>query len=170
MRPYRTGTSLASLEPKQARDRAAPKWPWVLLMILLLSLLTASPRPGRGVSLEFLVSRLTSIREVRKTLVEKRLSQSLEVASNLAGTPWIDRALEDFRSSMISRGVGGAAYQEVWSRHSSRIIGWASEVDNLYDLLLVDHEGLVVYSLRREKDFGARLTDPSLKSTAIAVC
>ncbi len=116
-----------------------------------------------------LFATLREVREERKIAVQKYLAVREAHVLDLARDPAIAESLRRFSSVWEHSGPKSPAYSSVESEFAEILAGFASRYD-YYDVFLIDGQGRIVYTLKKEDDFGADLDCQPYRDMAIGQC
>ncbi|MEO5348679.1 MAG: methyl-accepting chemotaxis protein [Magnetococcus sp. YQC-3] len=116
---------------------------------------------------------LDSVRESRKHGVEKYFRERLDDVTVLAETVAVADTLKSARRlwqeyQKSGRKVGGPEWQTALQTPLSHFLEQYKKQYGFYDLLLIDAEGRVVFTVAREPDLGEDLLHGSLQGSGLA--
>ncbi|MCF8083235.1 MAG: hypothetical protein K9M96_09080 [Deltaproteobacteria bacterium] len=115
--------------------------------------------------------KLEAVQEIKKNQIESYFSERMADVTVLSKNNTVFNALKEFEASFIADGnkVGGT----VWEFAQDKFGQWLTEYKERYgyfDLLLINKDGDVVYSVAKEADLGQNLTTGKLKESPLGKC
>jgi methyl-accepting chemotaxis protein len=110
--------------------------------------------------------KLKAIAEIKADRVEAFFSRQSVYASTLADLRGVQEALTAFEG-VWDEGIESPAYAEVDAVWSADMVNYAKSLE-FDDLLLIDHDGNVVYSLAKEAELGTNLISGPYKDANLA--
>ena len=110
-------------------------------------------------------AKLQTLRVERKELVEDKLLRMREKVRDSVSNPALVGAFDRFLS-MVGQGGSVGRLDELEDKELDR--EYLEQYYYFYDILFVDRDGLVFYTIRRESDLGKNLFRSELSSTLLA--
>lgn len=113
------------------------------------------------------LAQLTSIRDVKKDMVQRYLSEREIHAAVLATNPVVTDGLMRFRQARESQGIGSPLWSEVEAEVAPFLNSYASQY-GYRSFYLIDRDGTVLYNSAGDNDIGSNLLNGNLQDSNLA--
>lgn len=144
-------------------------WSFILgsLVPLIVVLLITYQNFSNGLQQQ-IENNLIAISDGRAMLLRRTLDDIAAFIRERASGATVLEAFEQLNTSFKNDGPKSKAYKALDTKYRGIFQRYFDLTDYLCDMLLVSKEGTVIFSMRREKDFGENIQKSFLKGTNLA--
>ena len=114
--------------------------------------------------------QLTSIREVKKAQIQDYFLRNTSNLKVISGNRAVSEALGYFSMTFDEEGVVNQKLFDYYEKNFAESIRQFKEAYNYYDLLLINKNGRVVYSVEKEPDLGQDILGGQFKEGSLGPC
>ncbi len=116
--------------------------------------------------------KLQAVQNIKQQYIESYLKERIDNMQALSNNTIVRDAFKRLASAvMVDDGVvGGATYQYLVETQFDSTFKQFRDVYGFYDVYLITPGGKVLYSLKRESDFGANIQEGNLKGSSLQQC
>ncbi len=136
----------------------------LLLLPLLLSACGETPIPDAQALRDAEMARLEAVRGNKRERLLRYLAARKQAAQGLADERLILDAFAALHEEYRGGRLDGGHWREVETRLERYFV---EHLGAFYDLLMVDAEGTIFFTLRREADFGRNINDPMFQGLGL---
>ncbi|MDM8535232.1 cache domain-containing protein [Desulfobacterales bacterium HSG17] len=117
------------------------------------------------------IEKIITVQEIKKAQVEEYFQNCISDIKVISKNILINEALNNFSATFENDGTYDKAlfryFEEM--KYKNSLIQYKAEY-GYYDLLLINKQGRIVYSINKESDLGQDLINSELKNTGLGIC